>query len=358
MIGGFIGKPIGAPTFEATEAIASAAGVGAATAPGRAVIAAISAAAGVGAASAGGAKIGAAQGTAAGIGSASGSSSASAIVSGAGTAQGIGSASAQGRAIATATISSAAGIGSAQGGGSTGSAAVSGAGTAQGVGGASAGAVSFAAVAGTAQGIGGASGGGAKFGTAAGTAQGIGSASATGRGIVFAAGAAAGVGSASASSAQIAAASGTASGVGSAHATGDTFTLTYLWPDGDVAADGWTDQTAGTVNIYQALDEVSASDADFVQSPQVVGSTADLTVRLYQGAVLIAEWPHIGIADAYVDATQTLTAPQYAAITDFSNLFVEFDDGLGNVYRFGLSNPPSDVAQPVKIKYRFGKLAA
>jgi hypothetical protein len=59
-----------------------------------------------------------------------------------------------------------------------------------------------------------------------------------------------------------------------------------------------------------------------------------------------------------VDAEQTLTAPQFAAITSFANLFAELDDNQGNVYRFPISNPPGGAEQPVKVKYRYKKLVA
>ena len=54
---------------------------------------------------------------------------------------------------------------------------------------------------------------------------------------------------------------------------------------------------------------------------------------------------------------QTLTAPQYAAITGFANLFLEFDDNQSNVYRFQLADPPLGTDQPIKVKYRYKKIA-
>ena len=134
--------------------------------------------------------------------------------------------------------------------------------------------------------------------------------------------------------------------------------VAYLRPDGDTATDGWTDASAGTSNIFQSVDEASVGDADYVQSPSITSGTSDLTVRLCEGITTIATWTHSNIGTSFTTAIQTLTTPQFAAITDFSNLFVEFDDGSGNVYRCQMGNPAAGVAEPVKLHYRFKKLAA
>ena len=145
-------------------------------------------------------------------------------------------------------------------------------------------------------------------------------------------------------------------GIGGAVST-DTYPPFVLRPDADIATDGWIDPAGGTTNIYTNLDEITASDSDFVQSPQEYSPTSsppqsDLKVRLYDGATLIVEWTHTNLAVAWTDVEQVLTAPQYAAITNFANLFVEFDDNNGNVYRFALGDPPGGTAEPIKVKYR------
>ena len=89
----------------------------------------------------------------------------------------------------------------------------------------------------------------------------------------------------------------------------------------------------------------------------VSGGATLLRVRLMQGATQIAEWTHAA-TDIFTDAEQVLTAPQVAAITDFTNLSVELDNNGGNVYRFGLGDPPARLSSPVKVKYRYKKLAA
>jgi hypothetical protein len=173
------------------------------------------------------------------------------------------------------------------------------------------------------------------FAEAAATATGAGTAAAAGRGIFSAAGAASGTGAAAAIGAEI----------------------IYLRPDGDTATDGWTDQAAGTTNIYQSIDEAVLNDSDYVQSPSAAGTNADLIVRLFEGSTEIAEWTHTDIPATFTDAVQTLTTPQFEAITNFADLFAEFDDNLGNVYRFPISNPTSGADQPVMIRYRYKKAA-
>ena len=124
-------------------------------------------------------------------------------------------------------------------------------------------------------------------------------------------------------------------------------------PDADSAAGSWTDNSGGGTNLFAAIDETTASDTDYVRSPTRSSITADLIVRLYQGATLIATWTHTGISSTYVDAVQTLTSPQLAAITDFANLFIELDDNNGHVYRVSLGNPSTALTTPVTVSYRY-----
>ena len=91
---------------------------------------------------------------------------------------------------------------------------------------------------------------------------------------------------------------------------------------------------------------------------QEVEASTSLTVRLFDGSTEIAEWTHNDIAETFTDAVQTLTTPQYGAITDFANLFVELDDDNGSVYRFSLGDPPGGVDQPINVRYRYKKLVA
>jgi hypothetical protein len=195
------------------------------------------------------------------------------------------------------------------------------------------------------------------FAEAAATAVGSGAAAAASGAIKAVAATATGTGTAAATNATaIFSAAGAATGTGTAAAIGAA--IIYLRPDGDTATDGWTDQAGGASNIYQSIDETTLNDTNYVKSPDVTGTNADLTVRLFEGATEIVAWNHTNIAATFTDAVQTLTTPQYDAIANFNNLFAEFDDNQGNVYRFPISNPISGADPPVKIRYRFKKEAA
>lgn len=144
-----------------------------------------------------------------------------------------------------------------------------------------------------------------------------------------------------------------ATGTGTAAATG--FELIRISPDADVSDGNWTNQAGSNVNLFASIDELTASDSDYIQSqtnPQndlaevslvdppfqlaspIVAryrykkegtSQVDLIVRLMQGATQIAQWSHSDISESYVDAAQTLTTPQVAAITDPNDLRFQFE---------------------------------
>lgn len=128
----------------------------------------------------------------------------------------------------------------------------------------------------------------------------------------------------------------------------------YLAPDADVSDGTWTDQAGGT-NLFAAIDEAAASDADYIQSsvsptndvcevslsnpgetpaqPAKVryrywrtgaAGSMELRVRLLQGTTQIASWTHSAIGTSPVSAVQTLSGSEFAAITDFSDLRLEF----------------------------------
>jgi hypothetical protein len=132
----------------------------------------------------------------------------------------------------------------------------------------------------------------------------------------------------------------------------------FLRPDMDDSDSGWTTQSGGTTNLYVAIDEPSpASDADYIQSsanpvsdivrfsisdptaPVVApfnvryrygtfsAGTATITVRLKQGTTLIKQWVHTDATTTFQTVTQTLSSGEFASITDFTNLFVEFEAG-------------------------------
>lgn len=134
----------------------------------------------------------------------------------------------------------------------------------------------------------------------------------------------------------------------------------FLRPLTDDAVGSWTTQAGGTSNLFQAIDEAAADDADYVQSPVLtagqssiytlnLGTSAQLwvakahtvryryfatnaglslTVTLLQGSTVIASWSHAGIAaSAWVTAAQVLTTDQRAALkaTGYANLKLKFE---------------------------------
>lgn len=136
----------------------------------------------------------------------------------------------------------------------------------------------------------------------------------------------------------------------------------YLRPDADDADGAWTNEAGGT-SLFASVDDTSANDADYIQSSDDPSSdicrfrlsdpagaltppgkirvrykrsgtgSIDLTVRLKQGTTEIASWVLTDIAATFTTSEQTLTSGQYAAITDFNNLFVELQaDSAGSKF--------------------------
>lgn len=132
----------------------------------------------------------------------------------------------------------------------------------------------------------------------------------------------------------------------------------FIRPDADDTDGNWVNELNSNVNLFASIDEVAASDADYIRSasrpaadkckvrlsdPSGVRDTSsahvlkyryykqgddviDLTVRLVQGAsTVIATWTHSGIGASVVEASQTLTAPQVASITNDTDLYLEFE---------------------------------
>lgn len=125
-------------------------------------------------------------------------------------------------------------------------------------------------------------------------------------------------------------------------------------PGGDISTGSWRNETGGTT-LFSSIDETTADNTDYIRSgnnptndiceislTSPVGGiingpikyrygkknnntvVVNLRVRLMQGATEIAAWNHVNIPFTPVDATQFLTAPQFAAITDPSNLRLQF----------------------------------
>ena len=129
----------------------------------------------------------------------------------------------------------------------------------------------------------------------------------------------------------------------------------FLRPDADSVDGTWLTDTGGT-SLFAAIDETSFSDADYIQSVdspvgevckirlsdpsgpvvepltvrarfKAVGSASplDLTVRLLQGASVIAEETFTSISTSFTTDSFVLTSPEFAAITDFTDLYLEFE---------------------------------
>lgn len=134
----------------------------------------------------------------------------------------------------------------------------------------------------------------------------------------------------------------------------ETVHYIYLQPDADSIDGGWTNELDGTT-LAPSIDEMVPNDADYIKSetspandickisfsdplatpaqPFIVmyrysksgSAQIDLGVRLLEGTTEIAVWSHTNISTSFITAEQTLTGPQFSAIGDFANLFIEFN---------------------------------
>ena len=133
-------------------------------------------------------------------------------------------------------------------------------------------------------------------------------------------------------------------------------------PPADTTIGGYTTQAGGATNLYQTIDEVIASDTDYIRSAlapssaayvtklssvedpisstgHVVryryakdsagGSQINLTVQLRQDYVSegalgtqIATWSHTNISEAFTTVAQTLSGTEADTITDYANLYL------------------------------------
>jgi hypothetical protein len=137
---------------------------------------------------------------------------------------------------------------------------------------------------------------------------------------------------------------------------------------------GWLNESASNLNIYASLDETTASDTDYAESPEHPDRTEDAyhfrlepmatpvptgteiayrigqggadidldaVVNLYQGNLLIASWRESNVPDAPTTFTHALSAPEAASITDGTMLWMEvyaeladggwYDDGIRSI---------------------------
>ena len=137
----------------------------------------------------------------------------------------------------------------------------------------------------------------------------------------------------------------------------------FARPDADALVGNFENEATATTNLFQSIDEVSASDADFVQSPVspvnevyvarlgdvtdpasstghvmrmrssndigAGGETLDYTLELRQGYVdettkgtLIASLSRTSVnSSTWTDSSHTLSGAEADAITDYTALF-------------------------------------
>ncbi len=131
----------------------------------------------------------------------------------------------------------------------------------------------------------------------------------------------------------------------------------YARPSADTVRTAWTDQAAGTTNIYTTIDETSYSDADYIktsappganefetllssvedplsstghtirwrrQKDAAGGAQIDLTVRLLQGATQITSQADANLANGWTSTAYTLSSGEADAITNYADLRLEF----------------------------------
>jgi hypothetical protein len=152
-------------------------------------------------------------------------------------------------------------------------------------------------------------------------------------------------------------ASPTASAAGADSVGPTVATATVLIPTTDDLRNGWTDEGDGTTNIYQSIDESPYSDSDYIKSSEnpsteiyrtklLSGSDPsssddhvvkyrykhngqagdiDLVVRLKEGGTTRASWNHNNIGGTIVNAEQTLSGAEADSITDYTDLYLEFE---------------------------------
>jgi hypothetical protein len=135
----------------------------------------------------------------------------------------------------------------------------------------------------------------------------------------------------------------------------------YLRVDADDSISDWLTHTGSNTNLYAVLDETTFDDADYIQSPappntsvarfslsnptaghslsspvivryrfkKMDTSDQKLTVVLKEGATPIATWTHTGggLTTSFQTASQTLSGGEVASISDFDDLYIEFQAG-------------------------------
>ena len=149
----------------------------------------------------------------------------------------------------------------------------------------------------------------------------------------------------------------------------------FARPTSDISVGSWLTQAGGSSNLYQTIDEVGASDADFITTPGLTaggtsytytaglgaivdplmdtgftwryryrGTNAGVTLvaRLKQGSTIIKETTHSSIGTSFATQATGLSAGEVATITDFAALRTEFVAS----YPTGVASTVAQLARP------------
>lgn len=132
----------------------------------------------------------------------------------------------------------------------------------------------------------------------------------------------------------------------------------FARPSADTVRTAWTDQAGGTTTIYTTIDEVSASDADYIKTSAPPGANefetlltsvtdpvsstghvmrwrrrkqpasgsndVTITVRLLQGTTQITSQSDPTIPGTFTDTSYTLSGAEADSITNYADLRLEF----------------------------------
>jgi NADPH-dependent ferric siderophore reductase len=128
-------------------------------------------------------------------------------------------------------------------------------------------------------------------------------------------------------------------------------------PDSDDLVAQWLNEAGLGTNLYQSIDEVIPSDADYIKSPEDPGSSiyratledandpntdhghkvkyryrkepdtgvTNMKIRLKEGVTTIAEWTHTNVSTSWTDGEGTLTSGEADSIVDYADLLIEIE---------------------------------
>ena len=132
----------------------------------------------------------------------------------------------------------------------------------------------------------------------------------------------------------------------------------FARPSADTVRTGWTDEAAGTVDIYTGIDEVTAEDTEYIKTPTPPGANEfetllttvqdplssanhvmrwrrrkqpaagsaqiNLTVRLMEGATQRVTQSDTNLPGTFTDTSYTLSGGEADTISNYADLRLEF----------------------------------